>query len=337
MTGRRTRLGLGLGLLALLAGACERKPADAEPKPDKGEAPGTVAIVDTSGAAAEPEPAATPATTLERLFRYLPGEATSVAYDRLGQRLDPAVVEVVFAIPPKAADLLAKRALLDRHLDIVLDGDADPGHWLSPISLGFTLPAGKDPFFLRPLTKPAAELAPLLSASFNHSEVGGPDGDISVWLPTGSFPWKIAIFADEGLAAFIPLDAVGSGVDPLIAATKLENSEVETQLLGVLGPDPSLELVLVSAQPMVHFDVDQPIAQVQFGLRKLGGGYEGQIVLAPSGDVDAAVAQLRARKHPEENLQVQALLAAVEFVPERGGVVGRLALEPDQVKHFVNR
>lgn len=325
------------GLLALL-GACQTPPADDGAKHGKavdGEAEPAAAT--TGEPAAEPgtQPeTASAKTSLERLFRYLPSDATGVAYDRSGQRFDPEALSVVFAIPPKTSALLDHRTLLDEGLDIVLDGDADPEHWLSPISLGFTLTVGRDPYFLRPLTKPVAELAPLLEQGFNASEAHG----VSVWLPTGAFPWKIAILADDELAAFIPVDAMGTGVEPLLAATTLEESAIETQLVEALAPDPSLELVLVGAQPGPHFDLDQSIAQVQFGLRQgQGGGYEGQVVLAPTGDIDAAVTQLRARKHPEENLQIQALLGAVEFVPERGGVVGRLVVERDQLKHLVER
>lgn len=315
-------------VLALALGGCkgdEQKPADAS-KPTSEAKPGEAQTASETGEAQAPT-----ATTLERLFDYLPGDALSVAYDRLAQRLDPDVVEVVFALPPKTADLLDEREMLDEGLDITLDGDADPSNWLAATSLGFTLPMGNTPYFLRPLTKPPAEVATLLEQGFHKTEAEG----LEVWLPNGSFPWRVTLL-DGDIAAFIPIDVVGTGVEPLLAARELEHSEVEDQLTGVLGQDPLLELVLISAQPLVHFDVDQTIAQVQFGLRRMGQGYEGQVVLAPTGDIDECVEQLRARKHPEENQQVQALIGAVEFVSERGGVVGRLAIQPDQLKHFLD-
>ncbi|MFO7567378.1 MAG: hypothetical protein R6X02_32340 [Enhygromyxa sp.] len=316
-------LALGLSLTA----ACKSQ----EPPPEQREdAPAEAAPIPAEPAAAEPD-AAAPSTTVERLFAYLPGDATSVSYDRLSKRFDPAVVEVVFALPPKAGDLLDKRKLLDEGLDIVLDGEADPGNWLAATSLGFTLPVGKTPYYLRPLSKPAAELEPLLEQGFRKTELD----DATVWVPTGSFPWRVALLEGE-VAAFIPVDAVGSGLAPLLGARELDESAVEKELGGALGQDPSLELVLISAQPMVHLDVVQPIAQVQFGLRRTPGGYEGQVVLTPADNADACAEQLRARKHPEENQQVQGLLAAVDFAVEGGAVIGRLALGSEQLRHFLD-
>lgn len=282
-------------------------------------------------ATAAPEVASPSAATLDRLFRYLPGESIAVCYDRLSKRFDPAVLEVVYALPPKAGDLLDKRKLLDEGLTIVLDGDSAPEHWLSPTSLGFSLRIGKTPYFLRPLSKPAAEVEPLLEQGFRKLDVDG----VNVWRPTGAFPWRVALLDDE-VAAFIPVDALGSGVEPLLAAREIEASAVEQEIGGALRQDPSLELVLASAQPHVHLDVDQSIAQVQFGLRRQGQGYEGQVVLTPTESVDTCLDQLRARKHPEENQQVQALVAAVEFAAANGSVLGRLALEPQQLVHFLD-
>lgn len=321
-----------VALILALGGCKSDEPGQAK---DAGEQPASSETVEPkTSEAAEAKPTV---TAVDKLFAYLPEGGTAVAYDRLGQRLDPAVIEVVFALPPKSADLLDERELLDEGLDIVLDGDADPGNWLTTTSLGFTLPVSKTPYFLRPLSKPAAELGPLLEQGFHKTESEG----VEVWLPTGSFPWRIALLEGE-VAAFIPVDIVGTGLAPLLEASKVERPEAgANQLMGALAKDPFLELVLISAQPLVHFDVDQTITQVEFGLRRREDGkdgYEGQVVLTPSGDIERCVEQLRARKHPEENQQVQRLLAAVEFVPqpEQAVVLGRLALEPDQLKHFLD-
>lgn len=320
---------LGLGLALALVG-CKSDSQDQPSEAAKQEP--SEAAEPSSTTAAEAKPSS---TTVDKLFAYVPTDASAVSYDRLAQRLDPAVVEVVFALPPKSADLLDERELLDEGLDIVLDGDGDPGNWLSSTSLGFTLPISKTPYFLRPLSKPAAELGPLLEQSFHKTDAEG----VEVWLPSGSLPWRIALL-DGDIAAFIPVDIPGTGLAPLLEASKREQEQVDQgQLSTALTGDPLLELVLISGQPLVHLDVDQTIAQVQFGLRRLGPGkqgYEGQIVLTPTGDVDSCVAQLRARKHPEENQQVQRLLGSVEFVSEAGGVIGRLVLEPDQLKHFLD-
>jgi hypothetical protein len=307
---------------ALLVSACKGQ----EPAPEQREQPSEIVTPSTTEVApAEPTPTA---TTVEKLFAYLPAEATAIAYDRLSKRLDPAVVEVVYGLPPKAGVLLDDRKLLDDGLDIVLDGAAD---WLAPTSLGFTVPLGKAPYFVRPLNKPVAEVEVLLERGFRKTESEGT----TVWLPTGSFPWRIALLGGD-VAAFIPVNEVGSGLGPLLAARELAESAVEKELSGALGQDPLLELVLISAQPMVHLDVDQTIAQIQFGLRRMPDGYEGQVVLTPTGDVDSCAKQLRERKHPEENQQVQGLLAAVAFTVEQGVVVGRLTIGSDHLKHFLD-
>jgi hypothetical protein len=322
-----------LGLTLTLSG-CKDPPSEPDDAKSSDEPSTIPADPDAVDAAALDT---SESTELDRLLAWLPPEPLAVAYDRLGQRLDPAILAVVFAIPPKAADLLNERATLDEGLDVVFDGDAEPEHWLLPSSLAFSVALSKTPYFVRQLSKPAAELAPLLEqGGFAKNTVD----DIDVWLPGGSFPWRIAVLGE--VVAFIPIDVPGAGLEPLTAARDQDSAPVEQELARALTEDPMIELVLFSAGPLVHFDVSQTIAQVQFALRRVPGqgakiGYEGQVRLAPSGDVDECANALRARKHPEENLQVQALIAAIEFAPDEGGVVGRLAIEPDQVKHFAAR
>jgi hypothetical protein len=286
---------------------------------------------------AKPDPATS--EVLERLFLHLPSETLTVSVDRTSRSFDPAVVAVVFGLPPKAASMLDQRGLLDEALDIVLDGDADPSHWLAATSLAFTIPPNSAPYFLRPLTKPAAELGPLLEQGFSKTAID----DIEVWMPTGSFPWRIALL-DGDVAAFVPIGTVGTWLEPLLAAREAESSAVEQQLSAILQQDPGIELVLLAGGPLVHLDITQPIAQVEFALRNVGRSYEGQIVITPTGDVDECAKQLRERKHPEENQQVQALLAAVAFTvetptaaPEQRAVVGRLAITSEQLEHFLDR
>jgi hypothetical protein len=67
----------------------------------------------------------------------------------------------------------------------------------------------------------------------------------------------------------------------------------------------------------------------------VGDAYHGQVQLRPGGDLDEAITQLRARKHPEENLQVQTLIGAIEFVIEQNLVIGQLELTADRLKHFL--
>jgi hypothetical protein len=318
-------LGIAMALVLALAG-CKGEQADAEtgkssatPDPAASEASDTPAVAD------EPPPS----PTVDRLLTYLPTDAQRVAYDRLTRRFDVDVLAAVFALPPQAAILLDERGVLDEGLDIVLDGDAEPGNWLGPATLGFMLPLGKWPYFLRPLSKPAAEVAPLLEQGFTKTTVEG----IDVWLPTGSFPWRVALLEGD-VAAFVPLHTVGTGLEPLLAAREAEASPLEAELALGLKQDPTIELLLFAVGPLVHLDVTAPIAQVDFLLRRVGDDYGGQVRLRPNGSVDECIDQLRARKAPEENQQVQALIAAVQFVIEQNMVVGQLELTSDRLKHF---
>ena len=323
-----------LALLLAGAGACNKtsekaKKTDAAEAKAGAEAKDAAEATDTAEAEAETDEP----EHLDALLGYLAPDATAVTYDRLDQRLDPAVLSVVFALPPEAADLLEERETLDTALDIALDGEAEADRWLAPTTLAFVLPPARTPYFLRPLTKPAAEVEPLLDAS-GFTKQDNEDG--AVWAPDGSFPWKVALL-ERGVAAFVPTEVLGTGLEALMDAREREPSAVEKELAGTLGEDAQIQLVLVAGGRLVHYDVSQPITQVQFALRRILGpqaGYEGQIVLEPSGDPAESSAQLRERSHPEETKQVQSLMSAVEFEVEDRVILGRLALSRDQLKHF---
>lgn len=338
---------IAIAVLALSSCKSEKPQPEAGPKAE---------VEATKAEATEPtdqleRPAA---SELDRLLKWIPAEPTAVAYDRLGVRLEPTVLWVVFGIPPKAADLLEERDTLDEALPLVFEGDAEASKWLSPTSLAFTVALSRTPYFVRPLSKPAAEVGALLGdAGFTKNTIAGVD----LWLPSGAFPWRIALLEGD-VAAFIPVDVPGAGLEPLAPqagedsetggevapAPAPENSPkaaVEAELRRTLTTDPMIELVLIASGALVHFDVGQPIVQVQFALRRIAAasepGYEGQIVLMPGGDPDECANDLRARKYPEENQQVQALVAAVEFAVSEGNVIGRLEIPPDKLKHFRSR
>ena len=324
--GIATPIALGLGLLLSSAGCKGEQPeGDAKAPPSKS------ASTDAPATEAPTEPVATPAEKpLDRLLTYLPTDAQRVAYDRLSKRFNVDTLEVVFALPPQAADLLDERSVLDEGLDITLDGAAEPANWLGTTTLAFLLPLGKTPYFLRPLSKPASEVGPLLEQSFTKTTVEGVD----VWLPTGSFTWRIALLESD-IAAFVPVDTVGTGIEPLLAAREAESSPLETELSRSLAQDGAIELLLFAVGPLVHYDISAPIAQVDFLLRRSGDAYQGQVTLRPNGSLDEALEQLRTRKHPEENQQVQTLIGALELATEQNLVVGQLALTPDRLKHFL--
>jgi hypothetical protein len=349
-----------LGALLLALASCKSE----QPK-SEGEPAGEVAAEAGSSEAEVPTPAEQPpATELDRLLKWIPSEPLAVAYDRLGQRLDPSILAVVFGVPPKAADVLEERDTLDEALPLVFEGDAEASKWLGSTSLAFTVALSRSPYFVRPLSKPAAEVQALLGAAgFSKNTMEG----VELWLPSGSFPWRIALLEGD-VAAFIPVDVPGAGLEPLVpsaAGAEADTAEtgetggevkapaleptapsdaktaVETELRRTLTEDPMIELVLVASGPLVHYDVQQSIAQVQFALRRIAPpdspAYEGRIVLTPSADADECANDLRKRKYPEENQQVQALVAGVEFMVIEGGVIGRLEIPPDQVKHFHSR
>jgi hypothetical protein len=348
--GIRAESMLTLAIAALALSGCKGEKAGDE-APATVESAGEAVVPTTGSAPAEHQPpaASAAASELDRLLAWVPNEPFAVAYHRLGKRLDPATLAVVFGIPPKAGHVLDERGTLDDALALVFEGESEVSNWLAPTSFAFTVALSRSPYFVRPLSKPAAEVGPLLQrAGFTNNTIDG----VELWLPSGSFPWRIALLEGD-VAAFIPIEVPGAGLEPLVPSDEADTegppeaappnsakTMVEAELRRTLTDDPMIELVLISSGPLVHFDVAQPIAQVQFALRRSPGetpGYEGQIVLTPTGDADECANDLRARKYPEENQQVQALLTSVEFVVIEGAVIGRLAIAPDQLKHFLLR
>src|SRR5690242_16960418 len=76
---------------------------------------------------------------LDRLLKWMPNEPLAVSWDRLGQRLDPTTLAVVFSMPPKVSHLLDERDTLDEALPLVFEGETDSNIWLSPTSFAFTI------------------------------------------------------------------------------------------------------------------------------------------------------------------------------------------------------
>jgi hypothetical protein len=334
-----TRLTFGLGALALVL-ACNSEPT---PEPtSEAEVPAEPSVADPSTApATEPTPAKEDAAALMvRLLSWLPSDTLSVSFDRMSTRWNPQVISAVFGLPPKAGDLLDERRLLDEALAQAFEGESGTPDlsWLGPQSLAFTLPIIRHTYMVRPLLRPASELDSLfIAAGFMQEELEGKVG----WLPKGAFPWRMVIL-DEQTIAFVPNDP-GAGVLPLLDAAAAPPSPVETQVAEALSQDPQIELTLLAAGPMLHFDTDAAIGQLQFAVRRpsANGGHEGLVVLMPDGDVVECASQLRARTSPEENQQVQALITAVQWLAEPSlsppQVVGRLTIAPDQLKHFLLR
>ena len=358
----RSKLMGSVAVVVLVLASCKSEVPEKQTEPAVAE---TAPEATKTEVAEEPKPSEAPSTSeLDRLLKWIPDEPTAVAYDRMGQRLDPATLGVVFGIPPKAAHLLDERDTLDEALPLVFEGETDASTWLAPTSFAFTISLTRSPYFVRILSKPAAEVGKILAAAgFTMNTIDG----VELWLPSGSFMWRIALLEGD-VAVFIPVDVPGAGLEALIphadgdetgetggetgGEAGGENGEpqpagatakqvVETELRRALTEDPMIELVLIASGPLAHLDVALPIAQVQFALRRTtvtgDPAYEGRVVLAPTGDADECANALRARKYPEENQQVQTLIAGVEFVVIEQTVMGRLEIPPDQVKHFLSR
>lgn len=341
---RSLRLARHTARLLALALALTACPTPSPEGAAKDEPTGAVAAEpnssDAADSAAAPDPAAAPTLdpVLEQLLTYLPSDTLAVGFDRMSARWNPATIATVFALPPKAAIVLEERKLLDDALAQAFEpaegGPADLA-WLGPQSLAFTIPIIRHAYLVRPLLRPPSELdGTFEAAGFMREEI---DGKL-VWLPKGAFPWRIAIL-DERTVAFVPVDP-GAGLSPLLDALESEPTAVEKELTEVLGRDPAIELTVLAGGPMLHFDVDATIAQLQFGLRATPppNVYEGLVMIVPDGDVDETGNALRARTAPEENQQVQALLKAVQWDPQSTltppQVLGRLAVARDQAKQF---
>lgn len=340
MSSRLTATVLPLaGVLACLALACNTPPkSDADKAKAEAKDGGDQAEAEAGDAKAEAGEAAEAeqkSPEIDRFVAWLPKDVLAASYDRLGERFDPDTVAVVFGVPPKAADLLDERKVLDESLEIVLSEEALAADWLADSTMAFTTPLSNTPYFLRSLTKAPAEVEPLLEGSGFTKHTGEETGaDRDVWLPSGAFPWRIVLL-DEHSVAFIPADIPGTGLEPLLSAQGQANSQIEDEMTKALGEDPGIRLVLLSGGPLISYDLHASIAQVQLVLRKSPDeGLAGQIVLAPTGDLSEAINELNERDHPEENAQVQALIKGVAFQPLEGMAVGQLVLSRDQLKHL---
>lgn len=290
----------------------------------------TIANADESGdgSSAGATPSAPTPTGIDALTAWLDPAASAASFSRGDRGLDPAVVATIYALPPRASELLEIEGRIDEGLAASLGADASAG-LLRPESLLFRPSVSVGIYALRPLAVARADFeAALERAGMVGREIEG----FRVYAPHGAFPWKIVIL-DEGVVGFIPVAEVGSGLPPLTAGRDLPASELELEITKFLREDPGVFLTLHAAGPMLHYDTDARIAMVQFALRADERAIVGQVVLQPLGDVDETANQLEARRHPEENQQVQHLIASVAFVREAEVVVGKLEIGPEQLKH----
>src|SRR5690606_5967364 len=144
-------------------------------------------------------------------------------------------------------------------------------------------------------------------------------------VPRGAYPWKLVLL-EPGLVGFVPVRALGSGLQPLTAGRDLPASEIETQLRNVFASEGSPVLELYAAGPLLHLDLGQEIAQWMMGARRWQRGLDVQVQLVPVRDLEDAAQSLRERDLSLESDRVRTMAERVAFSVEGPVVLGRLQL-----------
>ena len=306
--------------VALVLAACGTKDdgAPAEGKPAAPAEEDAKANVPVPGDAA-------PATDLDALLEWLDPKATGVGWIDLDPKLSPATIAAVFAVPPRAADMLTMPRDVDVELDAVVDSETTPTDtWFAGPALVTRSMLGSGPYLVRKLAKPRAAIeAALKDSKFDASE----DQGFAVYTPRGPFGWRIVFLTDE-VVAFIPAREPGSGLDPLTAGRDMPPSDLETQLRRALSEDKTLAVSLYAAGPMLHFDLDTNVLGARLELRRYpdgsGSGLDGRVLLEPEDDAATVVKELQGRSPVGENEQVRTLAGDVAYLLDGSFVVGRL-------------
>lgn len=306
----------------VVAAACngDKPKGDGEPKPASVPNPEAPA---ESPKSAEPETSTSTAHT--RLLPWLDPAAISVGYFRLPQMFDPHAVGVVYALPPRAEDILGAPHDVNEAIEAMQPTDAPAlGTWLGPEALVTLGRFAQRPLVLRPLLVPRPQVAERLEAmGLTHQE---DDEVFDRWEPTRVFPYRVVLL-DGDVAAFLPTSEPGSGMGPLTAARDMPSSDIETQLRDVLDAPGGPVAAVFAAGPMMHFDLDMDVLAVRFEVRRLAdGALDGQSVLQLDGDPAKAISALTGRKAPEMNDRVQELMGRTAFVVDAGVVAGRLQI-----------
>lgn len=266
------------------------------------------------------------ATRRARLLAWLDPDAVAVAVVRTPTRLRSDAVAVVYALPPRAEELLEAVADVDEALEAMRPKDAPAAAaWLSSDALATAGRMSRRPMVLRPLLVPKAEAAARLEAlGLERQEVDA----FEIWEPRRVFPYRVVLL-DGDVAGFIPATEPGTGLPPLVAARDMPPSEVETQLEALLSAPGAPAVALLVAGPMLHLDLEQEVGSARFELRIAGdGSLDGQVALQIEGEAAAAASTLEGRKAPEQSDVIQRLVERTAYVVDGPVVAGRLQLSP---------
>jgi len=268
------------------------------------------------------EPVATAAGPTAQL-EWLDPDAVAVAYVDLPSELDLDAFSTVFALPPQLAGLLRDVRLSETGLAAVLPLDAPaPSTWLLPGALASQPRLSTQTYIVRRTQASPEDLARQLEAAdFLPQTTEG----LAMFVPRGAYPWKLVLL-EPGLVGFVPVRALGSGLQPLTAGRDLPASEIETQLRNVFASEGSPVLELYAAGPLLHLDLGQEIAQWMMGARRWQRGLDVQVQLVPVRDLEDAAQSLRERDLSLESDRVRTMAERVAFSVEGPVVLGRLQL-----------
>lgn len=302
----------------------------------------------TEPAAPAPAPAAAPAivepAVVHPILPWLDPDASSGFYSKLEPEHDLEALARLFSVPPRAGHMLRDLEAFDSGLRALLDGVGPaPATFLRAEALVFLPPLARGPYLVRGLSRPRAEVeAALQAGGLSHEviegmttytplpasepEPGPADALPRHHAPAAAFPWRIVFLEDDVIGCF-SLKEMGNGLGPLTAARDLPASELETQLTKEFAEDPEMLFDLVAGGPMLSLDLTDDVGAIRLGIRRWERtGIDGELILQPLGDIDAAVKQLEARRPKLDTDAVRELYDRIAFTPEPPVVRGRLQL-----------
>jgi hypothetical protein len=337
---RGRALALGAALVA-----CEAS------RPAEPAAPTKAAAAPEAAPASEAAPA--PAAA-HPLLAWLDPDSTSAVYTRTAPELDVVALAELFAVPPRAARMLRDlRTFEDGLATLIGEHGPQPSTWLRPEALAYLPPLARGPYLVRGLSRPRAEVEDLLrAAGLAHATIEGmavyaplpsPDADADAdaapaealpghLAPAAAFPWRIVFLADDVIGC-LSLKEVGGGLGPLTAGRDLPASEIELQLTREFSEDPEMQLDMFATGPMLSFDISDDIGALRLGVRRWSRtGLDGELIIHPIGDAEAAAKQLEARSPKVATDALRELYRRVAFTPEPPVVRGRLQLTAEDLR-----